>query len=210
MSNPNDFRPDNSVLALVDHQPFVAFSVKSIDMTTLVNATVGLAKTARTLEVPTVLTMISPPGSPLVDPILSDITDVFPEQTPIERTNTNAFADEAFVTALERTGRRKLVIAGLWTEVCVLQTVLSARTAGYEVLVVADACGGLTTEAHQDAKDRMLAAGAASQSWFGLLCEWSPDYSSPAYRALYPAVLAHSGGPSVASQYLMAQTPNNA
>ena len=174
-------------------------------MATLTNNVTGVAKMAQVLGVPTVLTMISPPGSPLKDPIFTSVTDVFPDQTPIEWVNTNAWSSPEFVAAIEATGRRKIVMAGLWTEVCLQQTALSAIRAGYEVYFVSDASGGMTPEAHQDAKLRMSQAGARACNWFGLLCELCPDYSAPGYQALYPAVLAHGGGPSVASQYLMAQ-----
>ena len=205
MRNDNDLTPTNSVLALIDHQPFVAFSVRSIDSGTLMSNVTGVAKMAKVLGVPTVLTMISPPGSPLADPIFKSVTDVFPEQTPIERVNTNAWSDDAFVAAIKATHRKKIVMAGLWTEVCLQQTALSAIKDDYEVYFVSDASGGLTPEAHQDAKLRMIEAGARPCNWFGLLCELCPDYSSPEYKALYPAVLAHGGSPSMASQYLMAQ-----
>ena len=204
MINDNDLTPENSLLALIDHQPFVAFSVKSIDMTTLVNNVTGVAKTAQVLAIPTILTMVSPPGTPLADPIFASITDVFPDQKPIERTNTNAWSDEAFVAAVKATGRRKLTLAGLWTEVCLQQTALSAIKDGYDVYFISDASGGLTAEAHQDAKLRMIAGGAKPCNWFGWLCEVCPDYAAAEYQKLYPPVLAHGGGPSVASQYLMA------
>ena len=207
MTNDNDLTPSNCVLSLIDHQPFVAFSVKSIDMTTLLNNVTGAAKTAKILGIPTVLTMVSPPGSPLKDPIFASVREVFPDQAPIERVNTNAWSTPEYVQAIKATGRQKLVLAGLWTEVCLQQTSLSAIKAGYEVYFISDASGGLTADAHQDAKLRMIQAGAKPCNWFGWLCEVCPDYSAAEYQKLYPPVLAHGGGPAVASQYLMANLP---
>ena len=205
MQNDNDLTPLNSVLTLIDHQPFVAFSVKSIDMTSLLNNTTGLAKMAKVLNIPTILTMITPPGSQLLDPIFESITDVFPEQKPVERVNTNAWSDEKFVQAIKATKRKKIIMAGRWTEVCLQQTAISAIKDGFDVYFVSDASGGLSSESHADAKQRMIQAGAKPTNWFSCLCELSPDYSSPDYRKLYPAALEHGGAPSVASQYLMAQ-----
>jgi nicotinamidase-related amidase len=139
------------VLALIDHQPFVAFSVQSITPTELSNNTVALAATAKALGVPTVLTTISAEGGLLRDPLFAEISSVFPEIEPIDRNNTNAWSDDRFVAAIEATGRTKLVVAGLWTEVCVAQTALSPMRAGYDVYVVADASGGVSVEAHERA-----------------------------------------------------------
>ncbi len=207
MTNDNELTPSNAVLTLIDNQPFVAFSVRSIEMGTLVNNVTGVAKMAKLLEVPTVLTMVSPPGSPLKDPIFQAVLDVFPDQQPVERVNTNAWSTPEYVAAIKATGRQKIIMAGLWTEVCLQQTALSAIKDGYEVYFVSDASGGLTPEAHQDAKLRMIQAGARPVNWFGLLCELCPDYSSPEYQKLYPPVLEHGGAPSVSSQYLMANLP---
>lgn len=207
MTNDNDLTPENCVLTLIDHQPFVVFSVASIDKQTLINNVTGVAKTAKALGIPTVLTMVSPPGSPLKDPIFKSVLEVFPDQQPIERVNTNAWSTPDYVRAIEATGRKKIVMAGVWTEVCLQQTALSAIKAGYEVYFISDASGALTPEAHHDAKVRMVQAGARPLNWFGWLCEVCPDYSAPEYQKLYPPVLAHGGGPAAASEYLMANMP---
>jgi len=200
----NDLRIDNAVLALVDHQPFVAFPVQSITPTELSNNTVALAKTALALEVPTVLTTISAEGGPLRDPLFGELAALFPNVTPIDRNNTNAWSDNRFVAAVRATGRSKLVIAGLWTEVCVAQTALSALRDGFEVYVVADASGGVSVEAHERAMQRMIQAGVVPMTWQAVMAELCPDNSSPEYQRLYQVEIEHGQGVSFAVQYVMA------
>src|SRR3954471_716337 len=136
--NSNPITIDHSVLILIDHQPWVAFSVQSIDRTVLVNNVAGLAKASKYLGVPTV----GASGGPLNDPLFGQISDVFPDEVPIDRVSTNAWAD--IKPAVEATGRRVLVMAGLWTEVCLAQAALSALKDGYTVYFVSDCSGGVT------------------------------------------------------------------
>lgn len=205
MNNINPLRPDNCALVFIDHQPFVAFPVSSIAPSELVNNVTGLAKVARALQVPTVLTTILARGGPLNDPLFSQLSAVFPDLAPIDRNNTNAWSDPAFVDAIRATGRRKLVMCGLWTEVCLAQTVLSALEAGHEVHFVADCSGGVSPEAHEEGKRRMVQAGAVPTTWLALMAELCPDNGSPEYQSLYPVVLEHGAGVGVAVQYVMAQ-----
>ena len=141
-TNPNPITIDNSVLILIDHQPWVAFSVQSIDRTLLVNNVAALAEAAKDLGVPTVLTTVGAGGGPLNDPLFGQISEVFPDEVPIDRVTTNAWAD--IRPAVEATGRRVLLMAGLWTEVCLAQTALSALKDGYTVYFVSDCSGGVT------------------------------------------------------------------
>jgi nicotinamidase-related amidase len=207
MHSINPLRIDDAVVALIDHQPFVAFPVRSITAEELTNNVVGLARVAAALEVPTVLTTIAAEGGPLRDPLFAELSAVLPDVEPIDRTNTNAWADERFVAAVEATGRRQLVVAGLWTEVCVAQTVLSAVAAGYEVYVVADASGGVSVEAHQLALQRMVQAGARPTTWQAVMAELCPDGTSAEYQRLYPVVAARGQGVSYAVQYVLANLP---
>jgi nicotinamidase-related amidase len=200
----NQLTIDNTALTLIDHQPFVAFPVASISATELVNNTIGLAKVAKALGVPTVLTTINAKSGPLQDPLFVGLTEVFPDLTPIDRQNTNAWSDPAFVSAVEATGRRKLVMAGLWTEVCVAQTALSAKLAGYDVFVVTDASGGVSAEAHERAISRMIQAGIVPTTWQAVMAELCPDNTAPQYSALYPVVIQHGQGVSNAVQYVVA------
>jgi nicotinamidase-related amidase len=203
--NPNELTIENSALVLIDHQPWVAFSVQSIDRTVLVNNVAGLAKTAKALGVPTVLTTVGAKGSVLADPIFSQISQVFPEITPIDRTTTNSWSDPNLRAAVEATGRKKLVMAGLWTEVCLVQTVLPALKDEYEVYFVSDCSGGVSKEAHEDAKVHMIQAGAKPINWIAVVSEWAPDYTSPERAAINPVALQHGGGVALALEYVLAQ-----
>ena len=128
--SPNEITIDNSVLILIDHQPWVAFSVKSIEAGLLVNNLAGLASSAKALDVPVVLTTVGAEGGVLRDPPIRRLADVLPDVTPIDRVSTNAW--EAIREAVEETGRRTLLIAGVWTEVCLAQTAVSALAEGTE------------------------------------------------------------------------------
>jgi len=203
--NPNELTIQNSAVVLIDHQPWVAFAVESIDKSVLINNVTGLALAAKTLGVPTVLTTVGARGSVLADPLFSQISDLFPQVTPVDRTSTNAWSDPSLRAAVNATGRKKLIIAGLWTEVCLAQTVLSALKDSFDVYFVSDASGGVSKEAHDDAKARMIQAGARPMNWLGVVAEWTPDYTSPERIALTDALLRHGGGVSLAVQYLLAQ-----
>ena len=182
--NPNELTIENSALLLIDHQPWVAFAVRSIDTVLMVNNVAGLARAAKDLGVPTVLTTVGAEGSVLVDPLLKEISEVFPEIKPIDRTSTHAWSHPAVRAAVDATGRKKLIMAGLLTEVCLAQSVLAALKDGFEVYFVSDCSGGITTEAHEDAKVRMTQAGAKPINWLAVTAEWAPDYTSPERPAI--------------------------
>jgi nicotinamidase-related amidase len=203
--NPNPITIDNSVVILIDHQPWVTFSVQSIDPTLLVNNVAALATAAKAVGVPTILTTVGAKGGLLEDPILSAISDVFPDQEPIDRVSTNAWAD--IEPAVEATGRRVLVVAGIWTEVCLAQTVLSAIKDGYTVYFVSDCSGGVSQEAHEDGKRRMVEAGANGINWVALATEWTPDHTTPEREALIPGILTRGGAVALSLEYLLANAP---
>jgi len=160
----------NSALALIDHQPATSLDAFSMDKTVLVNNTVAVAKLARAYGIPTVLTTIT---AATVGNIYPGVQAQFPDQAPIDRTDTNAWADQRFREAMVGTGRKKLVMAGLWTEVCLAYTVLSARADGYEVYFVEDASAGVSEAAHRMAIQRMILCGAQPVNWVGLMSEWN-------------------------------------
>ncbi|GAB4198472.1 MAG: hydrolase [Roseiflexaceae bacterium] len=205
MHTINQLTIGNSAIVLIDHQPFVAFPVRSISAEELTNNVTALAKVAKVLEVPTILTTINAKGGPLADPLFLQLQRVFPEVEPIDRHNTNAWSDPAFVEAVKATGRRKLVMCGLWTEVCLAQTVLSALQDGYEVYFVSDCSGGVSREAHEDAKARMIQAGARPITWQAVMAELCPDNTAPEYQRLYELVAEHGAGVGYAVQYVLAQ-----
>ncbi|MFC5824421.1 isochorismatase family protein [Nonomuraea insulae] len=195
---------ENSAVVLIDHQPWVA-SMLQLDGNALLDNVATLARAAKLLEVPTVLTTVGAQGGPLADPIFTQISDAFPDVTPIDRTTTAAWSDPNVRAAIEATGRRKLIMAGLSTEVCLAQTVLGALKDGYEVYFASDCSGGITVEGHEDGKARMIQAGAVPINVSVVISEWTPVYNSPE-RALVTEVLLRHGGPvSLAVQYVMAQ-----
>jgi nicotinamidase-related amidase len=190
--NPNELTIENSVLVLIDHQPGVAINVRSIELGLLINNTAALAQVAQAFRVPTVLTTVGANGGVLVDPIFKEIREAFPELTPIDRPSTHAWSHPDVRAAVDATGRKKLVMAGLVTEVCLAQSVLAALKDGYDAYFVSDCSGGITQEAHDDAKVRMTMAGAQPINWMALTAEWSPYWAAPE-RALVSDIESRLG-----------------
>jgi nicotinamidase-related amidase len=205
-ANPNELTVENSALVLIDHQPAVALNVQSIDLGLLVNNVAALSQVAKALGVPTVLTTVGAKGSILVDPLFKEITEAFPDSTIIDRPSSHAWSHPDVRAAVEATGRKKLIMAGLVTEVCLAQSVLAARKDGYDVFFVSDCSGGVTKEAHDDAKVRMEMAGARPINWMALTGEWAPYWASPE-RALVSKVDSQRGATSSAllTDWIMAQ-----
>jgi len=204
-NNPNELTIENSAVVLIDHQPAVALCAPSLRQDVLVNNTAALARSAKVLGVPTVLTTVGAQGSVLADPIFKEISEVFPEIIPIDRTSTHAWSHPDVRAAVEATGRKKLIMAGILTEVCLCQSVLAALKDGFEVYFVSDCSAGATQESHEDAKARMIQAGARPINWIAVTAEWSPDYLSPERAALVP-VWSQRGGPAALwTDYVMAQ-----
>jgi nicotinamidase-related amidase len=204
-NNPNELTIDNSVLILIDHQPMVGFSVHSIDPGLMLNNVAALARAARDLGVPTVLTTVGAKGSILVDPIFKEIAAIFPDVTPIDRTSTHAWSHPEVRAAVDKTKRKKLIIAGLATEVCLCQSVLAALKDGFDVYFVSDCSGGVTTEAHEDGKARMVQAGARPMSLWSVLSEWAPDYTSAERQALIGVIRERGGIVALGADYVYAQ-----
>lgn len=205
MANINTLNAGNCAFVFIDHQPYVAFPVRSIDATVLIQNVTGLAKAGRALEIPTLLTTIGARGGQLVDPLFQQLAAVYPEVEPIDRHNTNAMSDPIFVAALARTGRRKIVVSGLWTEVCLAQTVITMLAQGYEVFFVADCSGGMSVEAHEEAKRRMTQAGAVPMTWLAVVSEIAPDFTTPEFQSLLGPTAEHGQALAFNVQYTMAQ-----
>ncbi|MFI1884450.1 hydrolase [Streptomyces jumonjinensis] len=201
--SPDLLTPDNCALLLVDHQPQMFFATGSGDRTAIINATVGLAKAARVFGVPTVLSTVA--AESFSGPLLPQLASLDPSNKIIDRTTMNAWEDENFVEAVKATGRTKLVIAGLWTEVCVVGPALSALSQGYEVYVVADASGGVSPEAHEHALQRMLAAGAVPVTWVQVLLELQRDWARvETYKTVTELVKEHGGAYGIGIGYAQA------
>ncbi len=184
--------PQNSVLIMIDYQPQMFFGVQSIDRQLLINNIVGLSKAAKVFHVPTIVTTIA--ADSFSGPDLPEIEDVFSGVKPIDRTTMNAWEDRRVVDAVKETGRNKLIIAGLWTEVCVAFPALSALEDGYEVYVVSDAIGGSSYASHKYAMQRMVQAGVIPLTWLQLLLEYQRDWArSETYDATLDIVRKHAG-----------------
>ena len=178
--------PDNCALLLIDHQPFQFAGLRSHDTQTIINNTVGLAKVAKAFGVPTLLsTVVEERGGYLLPPLQA----VLPDQKPLDRTTINAWEDPRVVAWVEQTGRRKVIIAGLWTSICVAMPTIQALGEGYDVFIVTDASGDVTVEAHEVAIQRMVQAGAVPITW-GVLGgelqrDWARESTIPGYVATF-------------------------
>jgi len=188
--------PEESVLVLIDHQAFQFANMHSHEPQLVVGNVVALARTAKAFGVPTILTTVNEERGGY---IIKTIQDVFPEQKPINRSIINAWQDARLVNAVKKTGRRKLVMAGLWTEVCVAMPALQAQGEDYDVYVVTDASGGVSLEAHTVALQRMVQAGIKPITWLAVLCEWQRDWArQDTIGELARILTEHGGGSGVA------------
>ncbi|KTD41812.1 hydrolase [Legionella parisiensis] len=176
--------PQNSVLLMIDYQPQMAFGVASIDRQSLKNNAVAMANAAKLFQVPTILTSVETESfSGFIWP---ELLDVFPENNVIERTSMNSWDSQLVRQHVDNTGRKKLILAGLWTEVCINMCAFSAMQDGYEIYVVEDACGGTSEIAQQSSMNRMQQAGVVSVTWQQILLEWQRDW---ARRDTYDGVM---------------------
>jgi nicotinamidase-related amidase len=166
--------PENCVLLLIDHQPFQLANVNSHDPTIVINNVTALAKTAKAYGIPTILTTVNEERGGL---IFKQVQAVFPDQKTINRTFINCWEDQRVVEAVNKTGRKKVVMAALWTEMCLAMPAIHAMGDGYGVYVVTDASGGVSPEAHDMAVRRMAAAGAQPITWLGLAGELQRDWA---------------------------------
>lgn len=169
--------PQNSVLAMIDYQPEQYAGVASVGHEELLAHVTMLGRVATAFALPVVLSTVYVKHG--MSGTNKELLEALPGVPQIDRTSMNSWEDPDFRAAVERTGRKKLVIAGLWTEVCVAFPTLDALHAGYEVYVVADAIGGVSRVAHDSAMQRMIQAGAIPISVLGLACELQRDWGRP-------------------------------
>ena len=188
--------PEESVVVLIDHQPFQFANLNSHEPSMIVNNAVGLAKTAKAFDVPTILTtVLEERGGYLI----RQLQDVYPEQKPIDRTFVNTWEDQRVVDAVKATGRKKLIIAGLWTEVCVAMPAIQAAGEGFEVFVVTDASGGASAETHDMAVRRMVQAGVVPITWLAVAAEWQRDWArEETMQGMVDVLSEHAGATGVA------------
>lgn len=193
--------PQDSVLLLIDHQPFQFANLHSHEPTMIVNNVIGLAKTAKVFGVPTILTTVVEERGGL---LVQGLQDVFPEQKPINRTFINTWEDGRVVEAVKKTGRKKIVMAALWTEICLAMPALHAMGDGYEAYIVTDASGGVSPEAHDMAVRRLVQAGAVPMTWMAVQAEWQRDWArEQTVPGLAQVLAVHGGGSGVAFAWEM-------
>ena len=203
-------RPEDSVLVMIDHQPYQLANLNSHEPQMVINNSAGLAKVAKAFNVPTILTSVLAAQGGVIFP---QITDVFPGQEVIDRTLINTWEDKKTVDAVKATGRKQLIIAGLWTEICVAMPAIQAVGEGWDVTVITDASGAVSVEAHQVAIQRMIAAGVNMMTWLALAAEWQRDWGRTNHLAgLVDVMKQHAGGSGIAfmweQQLLNTPVPN--
>ena len=199
--------PDNCVVTLIDHQPQMLFGVAGVDRQSIINNTVALGKAARVFDVPVVLSTVETKS--FSGNLWPQIRAVFPEQPAIERSSMNAWDDKNFVAAIEATGRKKIVLAGLWTEVCVAFPTVQAIHDGYEVYVVEDCCGDVSQLAHDNAMKRVIQAGAKPVTALSVMLEWQRDWAhKDTYDAVMDIVKTHCGAYGVGVEYAYTMVHN--
>jgi nicotinamidase-related amidase len=168
--------PQNAALVVIDYQPTQVQAVKSVDQELLVDNIVSVARLARTFELPVVLSTVQV-ASGREAPTIPELKAVLADCREIDRTTMNSWEDTEFRLAVEATGRRKLIMTALWTEICLAFPTLDALRDGFEVYPVVDAVGGTSTEAHRAGIDRIVQAGAHPISWVGLAGELQRDWA---------------------------------
>ena len=191
MSKLEMLSPENHAIALVDYQPAMYQGVQSHDRLVTFNNVQVLAKTAKLFGVPTIITTVA--QDTFSGPFMPEITSLFPEHTVIDRTSMNAWLDAKFREAVYSTGRKKIALAGLWTEACVMFAGLELLKEGFEVYVPADACADVSPEAHQRAMDRLVQAGAVPITSLQYVFELQQDWArSETYEGVMDILRAHT------------------
>jgi nicotinamidase-related amidase len=167
--------PKDHALILIDYQSQMSFATHSIDAITLRNNAGLIARAAASFKVPTILTTVAEKS--FSGPMFHEVTDPFPGQVLLDRTSMNTWEDEAVIKQVNAIGKKRLVLGGLWTSVCIVGPTLSALEQGFEIYVVADACGDVSTEAHDRAMERMIQAGARPMTALQYLLELQRDWA---------------------------------
>lgn len=184
--------PAQTVVIIVDHQPQMYFGVESTSRNAIENNVVGLAKAAKLFNVPCILTTVE--AASFSGFTYSKLQAVYPDVKPIDRTSINAWEDNNVKKAVESTGRKKVVIAGLWTEACVAFPALCMAQEGYDVYVATDACGGATKDAHDMAVLRITQAGVKPMTSMQVMLEWQRDWNNKETYAGVMAIVKEHGG----------------
>lgn len=201
--------PADHTLILIDHQSQMAFPLNSITVGDLRANTATIARAAAVFGVSTILTSVA--ATSFSGPVFPEITKAFPEAPIIDRTTMNAWEDAAVIGEVNRIGKRRIVLAGLWTSVCIAGPALSALEQGLEVYVIADASGDISTEAHDRAMQRMIQAGARPMTSLQYLLELQRDWArGETYDATTGIAIDHSGAYGIGLLYARAMLGEHA
>jgi nicotinamidase-related amidase len=192
--------PDNCVVAFIDHQPQMLFGTSNFDRQSIINNTVALAKATRIFDVPVVLTTVETKS--FSGNMWPQLKAVFPGQEPIERSSMNSWDDPKFVNAIAKTGKKKIVLAGLWTETCIALPTVQAIHDGYEIYVAEDCCGDVSQLNHDNAMRRVIQAGAKPVTALSTMLEWQRDWAQrDTYDAVMDVVKSHFGAYGIGVEY---------
>jgi len=192
--------PENCVVAIIDLQPQMLFGVANFDRQTIINNNVALLKAAKVFEVPVVLSTVETKS--FSGNMWPQIQAIFPNQMPIERSSMNSWDDKNFVAAIEKSGKKKIVLSGLWTETCVALPTVQAIHDNYEVYVVEDCCGDVNQLSHDNAMKRVIQAGPKPVTALSVMLEWQRDWAErDSYDAIMDIVKSHFGAYGVGVEY---------
>jgi nicotinamidase-related amidase len=194
------YTPQDTALVFIDWQPQMLFGVANADRATLLNNVTLLAKVAKEFRVPTVITAVETEG--FSGYVVPQLLDVFPGQPVVERSSMNSWDDAGFRKAIEATGKKNIVLTGLWTEVCITWPTLDMLAAGYTIYVVDDCCGATSQAAHDAALSRMVQAGAIRLTTIAALLEWQRDWANKEhYGPLMGLLKAQAGAYGAGVEY---------
>lgn len=193
--------PENCVVTLIDYQPQMLFGVTSIERQLLISNVVGFAKAARVFQVPVVLTTVETRS--FSGEIWPQLQAIFPNVQPVERSSMNSWDDAKFVAAVKAAGKKKIVVGGLWTEVCVAFPAIQELHDGFEVFVVEDLCGDVNLRTHDAAMRRMEQAGAKPVTWMQVMLEWQRDWAlTGTYDDVTRILREHGGAYGMGVEYV--------
>jgi nicotinamidase-related amidase len=192
--------PYNCVVAIIDLQPQMLFGVANFDRQTIINNNVALLKAAKVFNAPVVLSTVETKS--FGGNMWPQIQAVSPNQTPIERSSMNSWNDKNFVAAIEKSGKKKIVLAGLWTETCVALPTVQVIHDGYEIYVVEYCCGDVSQLSHDNAMKRVIQAGAKPVTALSVMLEWQREWAErDTYDALMDIVKTHCGAYGIGVEY---------
>jgi nicotinamidase-related amidase len=192
--------PDNCVVAFIDQEPQMLFATANFDRQSIINNTVALAKATRIFDVAVVLTTVE--SKTFSGYMWPQLKAIFPGEEPIERSSMNSLDDKNFVAAIEKTGKKKIVLTGLWTETCIALPTIQAIHDGYDIYVAEDCCGDVSQLAHDNAMRRVIQAGAKPVTALSTILEWQRDWANlDTYDAVVDLARNHFGAYGSGAEY---------